>query len=96
MSGSGELTILVQNEGEKTLIVTITIPTAVENPLKQLKISKHQTQKVGNLFLLIFFSAAYYILGNHHLSSQCLITVQKYFAVKLKFCSINNQFVLDN
>ncbi|GAY32261.1 hypothetical protein CUMW_001430 [Citrus unshiu] len=46
-TGSGELTILVQNEGEKTLIVTIAIPTAVENPLKQLKISKHQTQKIN-------------------------------------------------
>ncbi|XP_031265597.1 dentin sialophosphoprotein-like isoform X2 [Pistacia vera] len=45
-TGSRNWTVLVQNEGEKTLRVNLTVPTAAENPLKQLEISKHKTEKI--------------------------------------------------
>ncbi|KAK2658055.1 hypothetical protein Ddye_011107 [Dipteronia dyeriana] len=47
--GSGNLSVLVQNEGEKTLRVKLTFPSAVENPTKQLKVFKHQTQMINIL-----------------------------------------------
>ncbi|KAI9153762.1 hypothetical protein LWI28_016169 [Acer negundo] len=45
--GSGNLSVLVQNEGEKTLRVKLTIPSAVENLTKQLNVSKHPTQMIN-------------------------------------------------
>ncbi|KAK1562372.1 hypothetical protein Q3G72_010846 [Acer saccharum] len=45
--GSRNLSVLVQNEGEKTLRVKLTIPSAVENPTKQLNVSKNQTQMIN-------------------------------------------------
>ncbi|KAK3212775.1 hypothetical protein Dsin_017481 [Dipteronia sinensis] len=45
--GSGNLSVLVQNEGEKTLRVKLTIPSAVENPTKQLTVSEHRTQMIN-------------------------------------------------
>ncbi|KAL5738961.1 hypothetical protein ACOSQ2_028141 [Xanthoceras sorbifolium] len=51
-AGSGKLSVLVQNEGEKTLIVNLTISSAVENPTKQLNVSKHQTQMINSLLAI--------------------------------------------
>ncbi|KAJ4704230.1 SUN domain-containing protein 2 [Melia azedarach] len=46
-AGSRELTVLVQNDGENTLRVNVSVPTAVENPLKPLQLPKHQAQKIN-------------------------------------------------
>ncbi|KAF6143044.1 hypothetical protein GIB67_041112 [Kingdonia uniflora] len=46
-SGSQELFLLVQNDGENTLKVNVTVPDSVKVSEKELKIPKHKAKKVN-------------------------------------------------
>lgn len=51
ISGSKEVAVLVQNEGENTLKVNLTIPTSMDNSLQDFELLNNQTKKVSNRHL---------------------------------------------
>nr|DAD25779.1 TPA_asm: hypothetical protein HUJ06_027247 [Nelumbo nucifera] len=55
-NGPQELFLLVQNDGESTLKVNITVPASVKIPVKELEIPKHRVKKVcfHGLFISLF------------------------------------------
>ncbi|KAK9290146.1 hypothetical protein L1049_008312 [Liquidambar formosana] len=46
-SGSKEVLLIVQNDGENTLKVNLTVSTSFKNPVKEVEIPKHQTKGIN-------------------------------------------------